>query len=177
MLLSYLFINSTDGSLIDGKDGVLHLRLPDDVDVCIELKDWLFALEGAQEMAGGWFFYNNEDVGREERCWHASFQSLQLKAKSSPKIELNGKEKPNGKLKYPVELVTVRNSLSLGFNGNIGFAKLQKTLLVVLFGFILCKISLHVCQFSVSFYQYYRLASTLGYHRISYTSLFKWLHF
>eukprot|EP00258_Populus_trichocarpa_P028792 XP_024444811.1 uncharacterized protein LOC18095895 isoform X1 [Populus trichocarpa] len=96
-----------DGSLIDGKDGVLHLRLPDDVDVCIELKDWLFALEGAQEMAGGWFFYNNEDVGREERCWHASFQSLQLKAKSSPKIELNGKEKPNGKLKYPVELVTV----------------------------------------------------------------------
>ena len=107
LLLSYLFINSTDGSLIDGKDGVLHLRLPDDVDVCIEFKDWLFALEGAQEMADRWWFYNHEDVGREERCWHTSFQSLLVKAKSGPKKERNGKGKLNGKLKYPVELVTV----------------------------------------------------------------------
>ncbi|CAK7338352.1 unnamed protein product [Dovyalis caffra] len=97
-----------DGSPLDGKvDGVLHLGMPNDVDVCIEFKDWLFALEGAQEMADRRWFYNHEDVGREERCWHTLFQSLQVKAKSSPKNELNGKEKPNRKLKYPVELVTV----------------------------------------------------------------------
>ena len=110
MLLSYLFIYSADASPVDGKDGVLHLGIPDDVDVCIEFKDWLFALEGAQEMTDRWWFYNHEDVGREERCWHTSFQSLLVKAKSGPKKERNGKGKPNGKLKYPVELVTVRNS-------------------------------------------------------------------
>ncbi|KAL3576783.1 hypothetical protein D5086_022066, partial [Populus alba] len=92
-----------DASPVDGKDGVVHLGIPDDVDVCIEFKDWLFALEGAQEMADRWCFYNHEDVGREERCWHTSFQSLLVKAKSGPKKERNGK----GKLKYPVELVTV----------------------------------------------------------------------
>ncbi|KAJ6980134.1 hypothetical protein NC653_028073 [Populus alba x Populus x berolinensis] len=92
-----------DASPVDGKDGVVHLGIPDDVDVCIEFKDWLFALEGAQEMADRWWFYNHEDVGREERCWHTSFQSLLVKAKSGPKKERNGK----GKLKYPVELVTV----------------------------------------------------------------------
>ncbi|XP_061983848.1 uncharacterized protein LOC133703383 isoform X2 [Populus nigra] len=96
-----------DASPVDGKDGVLHLGIPDDVDVCIEFKDWLFALEGAQEMTDRWWFYNHEDVGREERCWHTSFQSLLVKAKSGPKKERNGKGKPNGKLKYPVELVTV----------------------------------------------------------------------
>jgi hypothetical protein len=110
LLLSYLFIYSADASPVDGKDGVLHLGIPDDVDVCIEFKDWLFALEGAQEMTDRWWFYNHEDVGREERCWHTSFQSLLVKAKSGPKKERNGKGKPNGKLKYPVELVTVRNS-------------------------------------------------------------------
>ncbi|KAG5235642.1 UHRF1-binding protein [Salix suchowensis] len=96
-----------DASPVDGKDGVLLLEIPDDVDVCIEFKDWLFALEGAQEMADRWWFYNHEDEGREERCWHTSFQSLLVKAKSGPKNEQNGKGKPNGKQKYPVELVTV----------------------------------------------------------------------
>ncbi|KAJ4726148.1 UHRF1-binding protein 1-like [Melia azedarach] len=86
----------------DGKDALMHLGLPDDVDVCVELKDWLFALEGAEEMAERRWFYNQEDVGREERCWHTTFQCVRVKAKSS----LN-QEKPHGTQKYPVELVTV----------------------------------------------------------------------
>ncbi|KAF2314237.1 hypothetical protein GH714_024382 [Hevea brasiliensis] len=92
----------------NGKDGgFLHLEMPDDVDVCIELKDWLFALEGAQEIAERWWFSNPEDVGREERCWHTTFQSLFVKAKNIPRHELNGKGKSHGRQKYPVELVTV----------------------------------------------------------------------
>lgn len=91
----------------DGKESaLLHLGKPDDVDVSIELKNWLFALEGAQDMAESWWFSDNEHVGREERCWHTTFQNLRVKAKSSPKSLMNGKS--HGKKKYPVELVTVR---------------------------------------------------------------------
>ncbi|XP_042483179.1 uncharacterized protein LOC122063544 [Macadamia integrifolia] len=95
--------NSKDevhGSLLD-------LGKPDDVDISIELKDWLFALEGAQEMTERWWFYDNEDVGREERCWHTTFHSLQVKAQSSPKQGTNSTGESNGIHKYPVELVTV----------------------------------------------------------------------
>lgn len=83
------------------------------MDVSIELKNWLFALEGAQEMAEIWWFDDNhEDVGREERCWHTTFHNLHVKAKSSPKNTLNGNGKSHGARKYPVELVTVRISHS-----------------------------------------------------------------
>ena len=83
----------------------MHLEMPDDVDVCIELKDWLFALEGAQEMAEFWWFENHEYVGREERCWHTTFQSLLVKAKNSPRNEPNVKGNLHGRHKYPVDLV------------------------------------------------------------------------
>lgn len=92
---------------------MLQLGKPDDVDLTIELKDWLFALEGPQEMAERWWFHNHEGVGREERCWHTTFQSLRVKAKSSPKHELNGKGRSQEMQKYPVELVTVRMCIFL----------------------------------------------------------------
>ncbi|KAJ4976805.1 hypothetical protein NE237_001911 [Protea cynaroides] len=92
--------DETQGSLLD-------LGKPDDVNISIELKDWLFALEGAQEMAERWWFCNNDDVGREERCWHTSFHSFQVKAKGSSKQVTKSRGEPNGKHLYPVELVTV----------------------------------------------------------------------
>ncbi|KAL5802615.1 hypothetical protein ACOSQ4_030920 [Xanthoceras sorbifolium] len=87
----------------DEKDSLLLLGFPDDVDVSVELKDWLFALEGAQEMAERWWFHNQEDGGREERCWHTTFQSLQVKSNSSSQ---KGKGKPQMQ-KLPVDLVIV----------------------------------------------------------------------
>ncbi|XVE80292.1 hypothetical protein DITRI_Ditri14bG0128300 [Diplodiscus trichospermus] len=97
-----------DGGTLRGvkDDSFLHLGMPDDVDVSIELQDWLFALEGVQEMTERWWF-EKEVLGREQRCWHTSFQSLQVKAKSSPKDFPNGKRISNGMRRYPVELVTV----------------------------------------------------------------------
>ncbi|KAI7747150.1 hypothetical protein M8C21_033329, partial [Ambrosia artemisiifolia] len=86
--------------------GYLQLGPPDDVDVSLELKDWLFALEGA-EMAEKWWFYNSEDSYREERCWHTTFDSLKVKANSSRKQSLNSKKILPGALKYPIESVTV----------------------------------------------------------------------
>ncbi|GLT72538.1 hypothetical protein SLA2020_444640 [Shorea laevis] len=95
------------GNLEGEKDsGFLHLGMPDDVDVSIELKDWLFALEGVQEAADRWFD-NQEDLTREERCWHTTFETLRVKATSSPKHMLKGKGKSDEVQKYPVELVTV----------------------------------------------------------------------
>ncbi|XVF34088.1 hypothetical protein REPUB_Repub18cG0027000 [Reevesia pubescens] len=97
-----------DGGTLGGvKDDIfLHLGMPDDVDVSIELQDWLFALEGVQEMAESWWF-EKEVLGREQRCWHTTFRSLQVKAKSSPKDVPNRKGISNGMPGYPVELVTV----------------------------------------------------------------------
>ncbi|WCJ31296.1 hypothetical protein M5689_012801 [Euphorbia peplus] len=100
--------SKADISSENGKDGeLLHLGMPDDVDVSVELKDWLFALEGAQDMAERFWFSNQHDVGREERCWHTTFDSLLMKAKNGPGNGLNGKGKSLGRLKYPVELVSV----------------------------------------------------------------------
>ncbi|KAJ4981286.1 hypothetical protein NE237_032123 [Protea cynaroides] len=95
--------NSKDevhGSLLD-------FGMLDDVDISIELKDWLFALEGAQEMAESLWFCNNAAVHREGRCWHTTFHTLLVKAKSSPKKVMNSRGESNGLHKYPVELVLV----------------------------------------------------------------------
>ncbi|XP_061350519.1 uncharacterized protein LOC133295686 isoform X1 [Gastrolobium bilobum] len=89
------------------KEGFPQLKKPDNVDVTIELRDWLFALEGAQEMAEGWWFSSQEDLGREKRCWHTTFRTLQLNAKSSPKNIPDGKAQLPRIQQYPVELVTV----------------------------------------------------------------------
>ncbi|VFR01283.1 unnamed protein product [Cuscuta campestris] len=97
-----------NGSLDGGKDsGILQFGTPDDLDVSIELKDWLFALEGAEESAERWRLHNHQDSSREERSWHASFQSIRVKAKGSPKQMGNRSSRLCGKLKHPVELVTV----------------------------------------------------------------------
>ncbi|KAJ0869759.1 putative UHRF1-binding protein [Helianthus annuus] len=86
--------------------GYLQLGPPDDVDVSLELRDWLFALEGA-EVAEKWRFDNSEDSYRQERCWHTTFDSFQVKANSSKKHSVNSKKISPGALKYPVESVTV----------------------------------------------------------------------
>ncbi|KAM1807944.1 hypothetical protein ACFX11_030883 [Malus domestica] len=97
-----------DGSPGDGREsGVLHLGKPDDVDVSVEFKNWLFSLEGEREIAERWWFDNHEDVQREERCWHTTFHNLHVKAKGGPKHMLNGNGKSYRTQNYPVELVTV----------------------------------------------------------------------
>lgn len=91
----------------DGKDtGRLQLETPDDVDISIEFKDWLFALEGAQEAAEKWWFCDHEDSIREERCWHTTFRNICVKASSSKHVT-DGSRKLSGKKRYPLELITV----------------------------------------------------------------------
>ncbi|XP_027339754.1 uncharacterized protein LOC113853541 isoform X3 [Abrus precatorius] len=96
------------GSTREGKEtGFPHLKKPDDVDVTIELRDWLFSLEDAQGTAERWWFSNHEDEGREERSWHASFHGLRVNAKSSPKNVPDGKAQLQRIQQHPVELITI----------------------------------------------------------------------
>ncbi|XP_013456723.2 uncharacterized protein [Medicago truncatula] len=99
--------NSENESVIEGKEPSFpHLKKPDTVDVIIELRDWLFALEGAQDMAKRWWFSSQGDIGREQRCWHTTFHSLEVKARSGPKKVSGGKAQHSHR-KQPFELVTV----------------------------------------------------------------------
>ncbi|KAJ1441910.1 Vacuolar protein sorting-associated protein 13, N-terminal domain [Sesbania bispinosa] len=104
-----LIVDSSEDveSVREGKEtSFLHLKKPDNVDVTIELRDWLFALEGAQETPERWWF-SGQDVGREHRCWHTTFHSLQVNAKGSPKNVPGGKSQSHRIQQYPLELVTV----------------------------------------------------------------------
>ncbi|GAB2284648.1 hypothetical protein Dimus_019100 [Dionaea muscipula] len=82
-----------------------HLGRPDDVDVSIDFRDWLFALEGAEQIEER--FIDNPSFGREERCWHTTFKSLQVKAKNSPKHLKNGSMKSHGLQSYPVDAIVI----------------------------------------------------------------------
>ncbi|KZV56427.1 hypothetical protein F511_00424 [Dorcoceras hygrometricum] len=93
----------------DGKDSsLLQLGAPDDVELSIQLKDWLFALEDLQDMGSNRrSFCHSENSFREERSWHATFQSLHAKGKSSPKHVVVGNGKPSMKHRSPIESITV----------------------------------------------------------------------
>ena len=51
--------------------------MPDDIDVSIELRNWLFALEGTDEV-GYYFSHGGDRISREEKCWHSTFRSLHM---------------------------------------------------------------------------------------------------
>ncbi|KAE8732178.1 2-oxoglutarate-dependent dioxygenase [Hibiscus syriacus] len=51
--------------------------------------------------------FEKEDLGREMSCWHMTFQSLIVKAKSRPKDVKNVKAISQGMQRYPMDLVTV----------------------------------------------------------------------
>ncbi|XP_057414931.1 uncharacterized protein LOC130709560 isoform X2 [Lotus japonicus] len=99
--------DSEDGMKAVGETSFPHLKKPDDVDVTIELRGWLFALEGSQDMAQRWWFSSLEDEDREERSWHTSFSGLRVNAKSNPENVSDGKAQLRRIQQSPVELVTV----------------------------------------------------------------------
>ncbi|EOA33082.1 hypothetical protein CARUB_v10016419mg [Capsella rubella] len=87
-------------------DGFPHLGRPDDIDVSVELRDWLFALEGREDV--GTRILHNEDIGREERCWHTNFRTFRVIAKSTPKnVDPKGTGNQYNARKYPVDSIIV----------------------------------------------------------------------
>jgi hypothetical protein len=64
--------------------------VPDDIDVSIvsiELRNWLFALEGTDEV-GYYFSHGGDRISREEKCWHSTFRSLHVSGNSSGRLKL-----------------------------------------------------------------------------------------
>ncbi|KAI3717883.1 hypothetical protein L1987_69791 [Smallanthus sonchifolius] len=80
----------------------LNFGVPEDVNISIELKDWLFALESMEVMSERRIFNDLEDSYREERSWHTCFETI--------KVQANGSKNDRSfeAHKYPVEVVRVR---------------------------------------------------------------------
>ncbi|KAJ0765700.1 putative UHRF1-binding protein [Helianthus annuus] len=78
----------------------VNLGAPEDVNVSLELNDWLFALESMEVMSERLIFNDLEDSQRKERSWHTCFESI--------KVQANGSKNDTEAHKYPVELVKVR---------------------------------------------------------------------
>ncbi|KAI3688558.1 hypothetical protein L2E82_46208 [Cichorium intybus] len=100
--LSKLFKPSTpfahDVETHDEGVGSSYLQFHD-VNISLELKDWIFALEGAELMAERGRFDDLEDSYIKERSWHTFFESFVVKA--------NGSKNEKVGRKYPVEVVKV----------------------------------------------------------------------
>lgn len=99
-------------SCLDEGVGSSYLQFHD-VNISLELKDWIFALEGAELMAERGRFDDLEDSYIKERSWHTFFESFVVKA--------NGSKNEKVGRKYPVEVVKVCIFFStspLLFNGN-----------------------------------------------------------
>ncbi len=85
------------------------LEVPDDLDVSIELRNWLFALEGTEEV-GDWLSPHGSDhISREEKCWHTTFTNLHVSGRSSDRP--GSAEKVIHKRALPIERFTVCSGL------------------------------------------------------------------
>lgn len=82
------------------------LGVPDDLDVSVQLRNWLFALEGTEEV-GDWSSpRGGYHISREEKCWHTTFRNLHVSGKSNDRPNLGGAEKVLDKKAFPVERFT-----------------------------------------------------------------------
>ncbi|XP_015692239.1 uncharacterized protein LOC102699586 isoform X2 [Oryza brachyantha] len=88
----------------DDNSSKFDLGVPDDLDVSIELRNWLFALEGTEEV-GDWLTpRGNDHISREEKCWHTTFKNLHVSGRSSDRP--GSAEKVAHKRALPVERFT-----------------------------------------------------------------------
>lgn len=102
----FLYLDESRGD--EKNSSYLQLSSSNDVNILLELKDWLFALESADEMAESHRFDDLENSYREECSWHTSFESFKIKANGSKIDSVNGKGNSIATHEYPIELVRVR---------------------------------------------------------------------
>ncbi|KAJ4792235.1 amino-terminal region of chorein [Rhynchospora pubera] len=83
----------------DNHGAQMELGIPDELDVSIELRNWLFALEGTNDLSDGWSPRLSDVIRREEKCWHTTFRNLYLSGRSEKSNSAN----PSSKKQFPVE--------------------------------------------------------------------------
>lgn len=87
--------------------------MPDDLDVSVELRNWLFALEGTEEVGDCLSPRGGDHMSREEKCWHSTFRNLHVSGKSSDRLKLGGGGKVSPKKAFPVERFTVQTYITV----------------------------------------------------------------
>lgn len=103
---SHLTEKEDEKSKVDDHNVKFDLGVPDDLDVSIELRNWLFALEGTEEIGDCFSPRGGDRISREEKCWHSTFRNLHVSGKSSDKLNLGGTGKVLSKKAFPVERFT-----------------------------------------------------------------------
>ncbi|KAK3143645.1 hypothetical protein QOZ80_4AG0303060 [Eleusine coracana subsp. coracana] len=93
-------------SKVDDHNSKFDLGVPDDLDVSIQLRNWLFALEGTGEVGDYFSPRGSNCISREERCWHTTFRNLHVSGKSIDQLNMGGTEKVLPKKAFPVERFT-----------------------------------------------------------------------
>ncbi|CAN6240991.1 unnamed protein product [Urochloa humidicola] len=103
---SHFTEEENERSKVDDYSSKFDLGVPDDLDVSVELRNWLFALEGTE--VGDCFTptRGGDRISREEKCWHSTFRNLHVSGKSSERLNLGGAGKVSPKRAFPVERFT-----------------------------------------------------------------------
>ncbi|CAD6262154.1 unnamed protein product [Miscanthus lutarioriparius] len=103
---SHLTEKEDERSKVDDHNSKFDLGVPDDLDVSIELRNWLFALEGTEEVGDCFSPRGGDRISREEKCWHSTFRNIHVSGKSSDRLKLGGGGKVSPKKAFPVERFT-----------------------------------------------------------------------
>ncbi|XP_066349525.1 uncharacterized protein [Miscanthus floridulus] len=103
---SHLTEKEDERSKVDDDNSKFDLGVPDDLDVSIELRNWLFALEGTEEVGDCFSPRGGDRISREEKCWHSTFRNIHVSGKSSDRLKLGGGGKVSPKKAFPVERFT-----------------------------------------------------------------------
>jgi hypothetical protein len=107
----FSFLHITDErTKVDDHNSRFDLGVPDDLDVSIELRNWLFALEGTEEVGDCFTPRGGDRISREEKCWHSTFRNIHVSGKSSDRLKLGGGGKVSPKKAFPVERFTVQHT-------------------------------------------------------------------
>ncbi|BBN03845.1 hypothetical protein MPTK1_3g00020 [Marchantia polymorpha subsp. ruderalis] len=106
------FLRPTAGAIpvsteVDNKGW--EMGRPHDIDLDLQLQDWLFALEGAEGVAEGPSCTEDSVLTREQKCWHTTFRLLKISA-SGRKLDSEDSPLPTegSSLRSPVQNIKVR---------------------------------------------------------------------
>lgn len=97
------FTEKDDGSTKEDNKSEFGSGMPYGIDVPVELRDWIFALEGTEGI-GDWTCRRTSNlVPREVKFWQAAIRNLYLRGKHSGQSKLKSAKKASQKREYPFE--------------------------------------------------------------------------
>ncbi|KAL2636205.1 hypothetical protein R1flu_007684 [Riccia fluitans] len=82
---------------------------PHQIDLDLQLQDWLFALEGAEGVAEDPHYIGDTFITREQKCWHTTFRCLRISASGRNEVshDLLGLNGAPGE-RSPLQNITMR---------------------------------------------------------------------